>query len=150
MENRDYSKNYYAENKIKWREYYNNTEKYREYQKNYHKDYQRSLRDKLFGFYLYFLLKDNKVVYIGSTTDMYHRFYNHNSSGKEFDTVLYKDLTDVCKDREELYKIEYYYINLYKDELIFNVDKPRIDNNDVEDLINRSYFKEMKKFSLGN
>ena len=89
-------------------------------------------------------------ISVGSTTDIYHRVYNHVSLGKEFDTVLYKDLTDVCKDREELYKIEYYYINLYKDELIFNVDKPRIDNNDFEDLINRSYFKEMKKFSVGN
>lgn len=77
--------------------------------------------EKMIG--IYFLIKENKVVYIGKSKDIHQRLSNHNH---KFDDYVYIE----C-DEELLNKYESYYITLCKPTLNVqhNVDWCTLDRN---------------------
>lgn len=114
-----------------------------------YKCYQESMNEERKGFYIYkFYNTKNEIIYIGSTTDMYHRISNHMTGNSNIncnytDWVLKSfnriDYIDIHKDlfsydsnlneesnyetaRKELYYIEYYLTNKYK---------PKLNKNDI-------------------
>lgn len=139
-----YSKEYYRNNKDKWIENYCRGEHYKEYQKQYYK----AEKEREFGYYLYYLIKDSKIIWVGSTENMYRRMHNHKST-KDFDKILYKDLTYVVRDRSELEELEYYFIDYYRDEVI-NKDKKEMKISEekyFEDMLHRYYLTELKEYN---
>ncbi len=65
---------------------------------------------KLKGLHVvYFLLKDDVLLYIGCTSDVATRLLSHKSS-KEFNKVILIE----CDERTNAFKIEKYFIKKYK------------------------------------
>lgn len=91
IDEKDYRKKYYGEHKKVWKDKYGVTSKA-----------------------LYILSnKDNIAVYIGSTsTSLYNRIAWHKTKGREFDTIVYYDFTDINITDIELKQLEYWYMNL--------------------------------------
>ena len=105
--------------------YYKNSEffKYLEKQ-HYFKEYYENNKERYVenrqkheGKFVYFLLRDNKVIYIGSTINLNSRISVHKSCGRKFDDVLFYDFSDTDLTMEQVRCIEYYYQDLYKDSL---------------------------------
>jgi hypothetical protein len=78
----------------------------------YHKlAYEDFIKDKL-GKWVYFLLKDNKIVYIGKSVCLYNRLMVHKSTNKyDFDSITYFDYSKTDITDEELLVIENFFIN---------------------------------------
>lgn len=107
------------------KKFYKNTEffKYLEKQ-NYFKDYYSNNKEKYIknkqkynGKFVYFLLRDNKVIYIGSTVNINNRISVHRCNGRQFNDVLYYDFTSTDLNMDDVRCIEYYFQELYKDGL---------------------------------
>lgn len=148
-----YFKNYYKKNK----------EHIREQQKNYKKNL-----DKMYeGSYLYYFAIDkndkllhDKLLYIGSTNNMYNRVANHKSGTTYVSKVIkflsinnykiyYLDLKDLDLTRDELYFIEYYLINTYKP--ILNIRKDNINadrQTELQTLADNLNLENFKEFDL--
>lgn len=90
---------------------------------------------KLYGrFYVYFLLKDREVIYVGYTKSIYNRFLQHNANSyecrKDYDSAIlfeYKTL-----DEAKFYEKQY--ISLYK---------PKMNKN-----LHNKIAKGMEKFNV--
>lgn len=144
MENRDYSKHYYAENKSRWREY-QSTEKYKEYQRAYHKD--RKLNKA--GNYIYFIqenFNDNdEVIYVGSCNIIEDRMAVHRKIGKIKKAndegvpikIFYLELpNNWSKEDREL--IEYYFIDDMNPK--WNEKVKKIDKRKAKQLLEKVEF----------
>lgn len=70
---------------------------------------------------VYFLIKDNQIVYIGSTVDAQSRLLDHRNRGKEFD----RHLVLAFKTIEQAREAELLYINQFKPEHNVLVKRPR-------------------------
>lgn len=110
------------------KKFYKNTEffKYLE-KKNYFKDYYENNKDKYKenvkkheGKFIYLLVSENdEVVYVGSTiTSLYNRIQWHKSMKREFQKVIFYDLTDTELKANEIRQLEYFLQNLYKEHLV--------------------------------
>ena len=108
--------------------YYKNSEffKYLEKQ-NYFKEYYKNNKDKYKenvkkheGKFIYLLVSENdEVVYVGSTiTSLYNRIQWHKSMKREFQKVIFYDLTDTELKANEIRQLEYFLQNLYKEHLV--------------------------------
>lgn len=130
---------------VKWWNKNKGKESYKKYQKEYYK----AEKEREFGYYLYYLIKDSKIIWVGSTENMYRRMHNHKST-KDFDKILYKDLTYVVRDRSELEELEYYFIDYYREEVI-NKDKKEIKISEekyFKDMLHRYYLTELKEYVI--
>lgn len=110
------------------KKFYKNTEffKYLE-KKNYFKEYYEHNKDKYKenvkkheGKFIYLLVSENdEVVYVGSTiTSLYNRIQWHKSMKREFQKVIFYDLTDTELKANEIRQLEYFLQNLYKEHLV--------------------------------
>ncbi|WP_195954400.1 GIY-YIG nuclease family protein [Clostridium tertium] len=120
---KEYAKNYYKNNKEKWK-IYNSKEKYKDYHKNYYKKHKETYKEKYEEFskkyegkFIYFILNEfNKIKYIGRTSNIYRRFAFHKYELAKYnpdtDRVMYLDFTNKFTD-EELADAEKYFIELY-------------------------------------
>ncbi|WP_066892921.1 GIY-YIG nuclease family protein [Clostridium nigeriense] len=124
----EYMKNYYKNNKEKWKEY-NSRDKYKEYHKAYfqenkeeltkkNKEYYEEFSKKYQGKFIYFILNEfNNMKYIGKTCNIYKRFALHKYELAKYnpktDRVIYLDFSDKLSE-EELADAEKYFIELYK------------------------------------
>lgn len=71
---------------------------------------ENSVRPKnLFSIGIYFLIKENKIVYVGQTKSGIKRIYQHLNK-KDFDSYSFF----IIKDKKELDKIEAYFITKYR------------------------------------
>ena len=99
----------YLEKKNYFKDYYeNNKEKYKENVKKHE------------GKFIYLLVSENdEVVYVGSTiTSLYNRIQWHKSMKREFQKVIFYDLTDTELKANEIRQLEYFLQNLYKERLV--------------------------------
>ena len=98
LEKQNYFKEYYEHNKYK----------YKENDKNHE------------GKFIYLLVSENdEVVYVGSTiTSLYNRIQWHKSMKREFQKVIFYDLTDTELKANEIRQLEYFLQNLYKEHLV--------------------------------
>ncbi len=102
--------------------FYKNTDffKYLEKQ-HYFKDYYKNNKEKYAvekGKFVYLLLDDNKVVYVGSTQNIKNRLSQHHHINRKFQKVIYYDLSDSDLDMSEVRQIEYALQDLYKNSLV--------------------------------
>ncbi|MGM9544329.1 MAG: GIY-YIG nuclease family protein [Romboutsia timonensis] len=108
--------------------FYKNTDffKYLEKQ-NYFKDYYKNNKEKYVenakkheGKFIYLLVSENdEVVYVGSTiTSLYNRIQWHKSMKRDFQKVIYYDLTNTELKANEIRQLEYFLQNLYKEHLV--------------------------------
>lgn len=123
----EYFKNYYEENKEKWK-IYNSTDKYKDYLKEYYKNNKEKLSKANMEFFkqydgkfIYFIADEyNKIKYIGKTSNLYRRFATHKHElvkyNPELDRVIYIDFSNKLSD-EELADAEAHFIELFKLEL---------------------------------
>lgn len=155
---KDYFKKYYIKNK----------EHIRQQQETY-----RNLLDQLYGGnYIYMFipyvkkkLTSKNILYIGSTQNMYNRYFQHKnkktdvSKQLDFLSIKYKiyffdlqKVTDKELTRQELYKIEYYLIQKFKG--VFNIkvgkEQHAIDKNKDIDLVEIAEQIKLKDFKLFN
>ena len=89
--------------------------------KEYFKNYYRENKDKYTvekGKFVYLLLDDNKVVYVGSTQNIKNRLSQHHHINRKFQKVIYYDLTDTDLEMSEVRQIEYTLQDLYKNSLV--------------------------------
>lgn len=89
--------------------------------KEYFKNYYRENKDKYTvekGKFVYLLLDDNKVVYVGSTQNIKNRLSQHHHINRKFQKVIYYDLTDTDLEMQEVRQIEYALQDLYKNSLV--------------------------------
>lgn len=76
--------------------------------------------------YVYFLIRNNKVVYVGQALCVDDRFKNHLKSDKEFDRISY------CRvSKHEVNEVEAFYIHKFSPEL--NRMMPRNDTVNVSE-----------------
>lgn len=156
---KDYFKKYYIENK----------KHIRQQQETY-----RNLLDELYGGnYIYMFipyvkqkLTSKNILYIGSTQNMYNRYFQHKnkmtdvSKQLDFLSIKYKiyffdlqKITDRDFTRQELYKIEYYLIQKFKSVFNIKVGKeqhavnPDKDKNLIE-IAEQIKLKDFKLFNL--
>lgn len=120
---KEYAKNYYKNNKEKWK-IYNSKDKYKDYHKNYYKRHKETYKEKYEEFskkyegkFIYFILNEfNKIKYIGRTSNIYRRFAFHKYELAKYnpdtDRVMYLDFSDKLSE-EELADAEKYFIELY-------------------------------------
>lgn len=104
--NKDYFSNYYAEHKEEMHQRYN--------------DYINKFK----GYYLYIIINaENKILYVGETTNIKRRFYNHltcNSNISEYmkqdewKYVKYLDISNLVENENELRLLENELIELYQ------------------------------------
>lgn len=81
----------------------------------YHKLAYEDFIRKYLGKFVYFLLKDNKIVYIGETNCLYRRLMVHKSTNKyDFDAITYFDYSDCDISIEDLKVLENFFINEHK------------------------------------
>ena len=81
----------------------------------YHKlAYEDFIRRHL-GKFVYFLMKENKIIYIGKTCCLYRRIHAHLSTAKyDFDSITFFDYSKCDITDEELSVIENFFINQHK------------------------------------
>lgn len=156
---KDYFKKYYIKNK----------EHIRQQQETY-----RNLLDQLYGGnYIYMFipyvkkkLTSKNILYIGSTQNMYNRYFQHKNKKTDVSKQLYflsikykifyfdlQKITNKDFTRQELYKIEYYLIEKWKG--VFNIKiakeqhaiNPFKDKNLVE-IAESIKLKDFKLFNL--
>ena len=71
--------------------------------------------------FVYFLIKENEIIYIGKTGGIFNRIREHLKD-KDFDNIKY-----ICADnRKELHKLEVHYIREHNPVLNTNCKAPRI------------------------
>ena len=107
------------------KKFYKNTDFFKHLEKqHYFKEYYENNKDKYAenrekhnGKFVYFLIRDNRVIYIGSTINLNSRISVHKSYGRRFDDVLFYDFSDSDLTMSDVRCIEYYYQDLYKDGL---------------------------------
>lgn len=81
----------------------------------YHKLAYEDFIRKYLGKFIYFLIKNNKIVYIGETCCLYRRLMVHKSTNKyDFDSISYFDYSKCDIDFEDLKVLENYFINQHK------------------------------------
>lgn len=119
----EYNKKYYAENKGY----------YQEYLKEWHKKHT--------GHYLYIILNDKEVKYVGMTTNYYNRINKHLNElvdttkdlfiSNNWTSIKYIDLTNIVNSEMELKLLENTLIDIYEPSnnsvknIIKNIDKLR-------------------------
>lgn len=156
---REYSRNYYKENKEYFQDYYKEN-------KQYFKDYYtNNIANKRF---VYFMIgKDDKVLYIGSTKGKYriiHHLQGHSQlelyprdwEQLGLNKLVYADVTDITRDDAERYFLEKMYIQMYQP--LLNSDNepdPKLELERIEsftDLIYNDYIEfrevDIKKITL--
>lgn len=107
------------------KKFYKNTDFFKHLEKkNYFKEYYEINKEKYVenrqkheGKFVYFLLRDNKIIYIGSTINLNSRISVHKCSGRQFNDVLFYDFTDTDLEMSDVRCIEYYFQELYKESL---------------------------------
>ena len=62
------------------------------------------INNSLQGYYIYFLIKDNEIVYVGQTSNLWQRMSAHNKD-KEFNYIYFEKI-----DKLDANYIENYYI----------------------------------------
>ena len=93
------------------------------------------------GYYLYVVLNENKVEYVGATENLKQRIKYQHIKGfshirelmlsENWEVIKYLDISDLIKNREELLMLENVLIDLYPNKhnnmksIIRNVDKLR-------------------------
>ncbi|HFD2054553.1 TPA: GIY-YIG nuclease family protein [Clostridium perfringens] len=143
--------------------------KHKEEQNKYHRIYQRKYQlafpekakqykenflKKYEGLFIYYLLdkKDNKIKYIGQTTNIYSRAKAHLSlndpvtaefvKSKDFKCIVYKSLNELLKTEDELRLLEAYLLNNTNVELLNNSLESKkyaeitIDQKDLFEMLN--------------
>ena len=95
--------------------FYKNTDffKYLEKQ-HYFKDYYKNNKEKYVenakkheGKFIYLLVSDDEIVYVGSTiTSLYNRIQWHKSMKRDFQKVIYYDLTNTKLKANEIRQLE--------------------------------------------
>lgn len=103
----------------KYMQEYRQKESYKEYMRKYMNENRERINKKYYGMYIYFVVDGNgEIVYVGKTTDLYHRIHNHFSqnTGKicEGDRIFYKDFKTISM--EDLFDLEQMLIELLKPE----------------------------------
>ena len=134
---REYSRNYYKENK--------------QYFQNY---YREQVANKRF---VYFLVgKEDRILYIGSTSGKYraiHHLQGHSQlelKPKDWialgiDKLVYADVTEITRNKDERYFLEKMYIQMYQP--LLNADHepdPKLELERIEsftDLIYNDYIE---------
>lgn len=97
----------------------------------YHKLAYEDFIRKYLGKFVYFLLKDNKIVYIGSSINLYRRLHHHTSNQLyDWDSVSYFDYSKCGITEAELRQIECYFIEknrtYIQNKNMFTYDKKNI------------------------
>lgn len=113
-----------------------------------HKDKYRDYREKRKFPCVYFLLKDNVVVYVGSTEDISNRIAQHKHINRDFDRVLFKDLSSLIakEDKRTRLDIEYFYQNIYKNTLENCIVYPLKDNDGLREILEKIWFVPMEEY----
>ena len=115
----------------------------------YHKQKYKDFITKYNGLYVYFLMKDNKIEYIGSSINLYRRLHHHTSNQLyDFDSVTFFDYSKCNITEAELRQIECYFIEknrtYIKNKNVFTYDKRNIKQllQKVEHVSPRTISKE--------
>ena len=106
---------------------------------SYQKAYREEHKDR--GYYLYIILNNNEILYVGATESIAYRIEQQHLKGhshiKElmlsdrWTNIKYLDITNLVKNREEMLLLENSLIELYntdynnKKNIIKNIDKLR-------------------------
>lgn len=81
----------------------------------YHKQKYKDFIRRHLGKFVYFLMKENKIIYIGKTCCLYRRIHAHLSTAKyDFDSITFFDYSKCDITDEELSVIENFFINQHK------------------------------------
>lgn len=57
---------------------------------------------------IYFLILNNRVVYVGQSVDIHRRVMQHRDDKKPFDEILFKEFPVEQLNEREAYYIDYY------------------------------------------
>ena len=116
---------------------------YKQTHKQYINQYQKDYQNQFKGYYLYIIKdKNNKIVYVGQTSNYYNRLTTHLSGGSnatkelfannEWACIKYLDVGDIVSNDLELRALENALIELYNPRLntvkniIRDIDKDRL------------------------
>ena len=127
---------------------YNQTYKQTNSQYKQHQmQYQNQYRNQFKGYYLYIILdKQDKIVYVGETSNYYNRLTNHLSGGVnatqelfangEWSSIQYLDVEHIVANEMELKALENALIELYEPRLntLLNIIRD-IDNDRLFSLL---------------
>ena len=103
----------------------------------YHKLAYEDFIRKYLGKFIYFLIKDNKIVYIGETCCLYRRLMVHKSTNKyDFDSITFFDYSNTNITDEELLVIENFFINQHKSH-IKNKKIPKLDKKLICEVLSK-------------
>ena len=115
------SKEYMSRWKEKNKDYFN------EYYENHKAEIQKNIKnyiEKFDGYYLYIITdKDNKILYVGETTNIKKRLSNHLSlttniknhmKQEEWEYIKYLDISNLVENENELRLLENELIELYQ------------------------------------
>ena len=103
----------------------------------YHKLAYEDFIRKYLGKFVYFLLKDNKIVYIGKTVCLYRRLMVHKSTNKyDFDAITYFDYSDYNISIEDLKVLENFFINENKS-MIKNKHIPKLNKKLICEVLSK-------------
>lgn len=122
----------YLEKQHYYKEYYeNNKEKYVENAKKHE------------GKFVYLLVSENdEIVYVGSTTtSLYNRIQWHKSVKRDFQKVVFYNLTDTELMPNEIRQLEYFLQDLYKEHLVNCTIYPYKEDK-IKDILD--IFKDIK------
>lgn len=70
--------------------------------------------DKFECYYIYLLIKNKEVVYVGRTNNLDNRIKSHKRQGKDFDEVKIMEIGNDVNAYDLTELAEYYYIKKYK------------------------------------
>lgn len=103
----------------------------------YHKKAYKQFINQYNGLFVYFLLKDNKIVYIGKTVCLYRRLMVHKSTNKyDFDAITYFDYSDYNISIEDLKVLENFFINENKS-MIKNKHIPKLNKKLICEVLSK-------------
>lgn len=114
-----------------------------------HKDKYREYREKRKFPCVYLLLKDNVVVYVGSSEDISNRVAQHKYINRNFNRVLFADLSSLIakEDKRTRLDIEYFYQNVYKDTLENCIVYPLKDKGGLNDILEKICFVPLEEYA---
>ena len=116
-----YSQTYNKTHKEHYKQYYKANKQHRnQYDKEYYKQFK--------GYYLYIIQdKNNKIVYVGETTNYYYRLMHHLSenvnatkglfASNDWSKIKYLDVSNLVENEVELRALENELIELYQPRL---------------------------------
>ena len=109
----------------RWKE--KNKDYFNEYYENHKAEIQKNIKnyiEKFDGYYLYIITnKDNKILYVGETTNIKKRLSNHLSlttniknhmKSDEWEYIKYLDISNLVDNENELRLLENELIELYQ------------------------------------